>query len=192
MPRPNTSRIALLGLLAARPATGYELRRVVRTSLSHFWSESYGQIYPTLRALVRAGLATVAERAGPGRPIRRQYRISARGRAELARWLAAPGRPATVRDELQLRVWLAHEGDPLAVADQLRREAEDQARRLARWQAAGRAGDDDPNAASSFAGATLRLASALAGARIAWCEQTARELEAAVRRDARGERAEKG
>jgi DNA-binding PadR family transcriptional regulator len=35
--------------------TGYGLRVAIRDLLGHFWSESFGQIYPTLGELERLG-----------------------------------------------------------------------------------------------------------------------------------------
>ncbi|MGH9601902.1 MAG: PadR family transcriptional regulator, partial [Terriglobales bacterium] len=47
----NTTRFALLGLLSLGPQSGYDLKKRMEQSIAHFWSESYGQIYPTLRRL---------------------------------------------------------------------------------------------------------------------------------------------
>lgn len=74
MARENTTRYAILGMLAHSAFTGYELKQEVAKSVSHFWSESYGQVYPVLRALVRDGLATVSVEHGEGRPDRRSTR----------------------------------------------------------------------------------------------------------------------
>ncbi|PYI52519.1 PadR family transcriptional regulator [Paenibacillus flagellatus] len=56
--RTNKSYYALLGLLAFGPHSGYDVKRRIEQQLSHFWSESYGQIYPNLKKLVEEGLAT--------------------------------------------------------------------------------------------------------------------------------------
>ncbi len=46
---------AILGLLARRPRSGYEIKANVDTTIRHFWAASYGQIYPELRRLEAAG-----------------------------------------------------------------------------------------------------------------------------------------
>src|ERR1019366_7085651 len=51
--RANRTAPAVLGALSVAPMTGYALREAIRDVLGHFWSESFGQIYPTLTALER-------------------------------------------------------------------------------------------------------------------------------------------
>ena len=46
---------ALLGLLSLGPMSGYDIRQLIPRSIGHFWSESYGQIYPGLKRLSAAG-----------------------------------------------------------------------------------------------------------------------------------------
>ena len=50
-------------MLAARPRSGYEIKQLVDSSARFFWAASYGQIYPELKRLERAGL--VASEASP-------------------------------------------------------------------------------------------------------------------------------
>src|ERR1043166_5381121 len=67
---PTSTRYALLGLLTLAPqsgASGYDLRRWAESSIGHFWRESYGQIYPVLKQLLRDGLVTASEGAGSGK-----------------------------------------------------------------------------------------------------------------------------
>ncbi len=48
----------ILGLLSDRDLTGYEIKKVIDTTLNYFWSSSYASIYPALRGgLVDRGLA---------------------------------------------------------------------------------------------------------------------------------------
>jgi len=46
----------ILGMLAARPRSGYEIKQLVDNSARFFWAASYGQIYPELKKLERAGI----------------------------------------------------------------------------------------------------------------------------------------
>ncbi|MBA3728896.1 MAG: PadR family transcriptional regulator, partial [Actinobacteria bacterium] len=41
-------RHALLGLLAERPMSGYDLTKVFDSSLAYVWSAKHSQIYPEL------------------------------------------------------------------------------------------------------------------------------------------------
>ena len=101
----GTTRFALLGLLSFGPSSGYGLKKLVEESISHFWSESYGQIYPTLRRLEAERRVTRRKDTGRGRPERHLYTITTAGRQELERWLALPARFEPPRSELLLRLF---------------------------------------------------------------------------------------
>ena len=47
--------IAILGLLKERPMHGYELKKRLSYMLGHFWTVSYGSLYPALKRLERTG-----------------------------------------------------------------------------------------------------------------------------------------
>src|SRR5262245_19873001 len=112
-----TSAYALLGMLALGPGSGYDLKRRVEGSVAHFWSESYGQIYPMLARLAAEGLVAPRVERGRGRPHRRAYAITEQGRRALARWLAEPARTQGFRNELLLKLFL---GRHQAVAESAR------------------------------------------------------------------------
>jgi DNA-binding PadR family transcriptional regulator len=106
-PRENRTRWVILGMLTARPMTGYGLRQAIAGSVGHFWQESYGQLYPALRRLAAEGLVEArAARGGPGRA-RAVYHVTARGRAALGEWLALPPVLEPARNELLLKVFFA-------------------------------------------------------------------------------------
>jgi len=46
----------ILGSLALGARTGYDIKGLVDRSTRFFWAASYGQIYPELRRLEKAGL----------------------------------------------------------------------------------------------------------------------------------------
>lgn len=110
----STTAYVILGFLDARPRTGYEIKHAVDGSTRFFWAASYGQIYPELRRLREAGLVT-SERDDAGARKRTRHRITAAGRRELRRWLAAPAEPAELRDEQLLKLFFtASVGDESA------------------------------------------------------------------------------
>jgi len=103
--RENKTKFAVLGLLAWRgPLSGYQVKQVYEVSASFFWNVSYGQIYPTLKQLECEGLVTSSTKRDEGRPERRIYQISARGREALHEWLAAPTDPLQIRVEALLKI----------------------------------------------------------------------------------------
>jgi DNA-binding PadR family transcriptional regulator len=104
MSAPNRTRLALLGFLSWGPLSGYRLKQLIEASISNFWTESYGQIYPMLRQLEREGLAKAAS-ARQGARGRTVYAITEAGRVELSRWLATPVEPRPLRNELLLKLF---------------------------------------------------------------------------------------
>ena len=102
---PNRTRQALLGFLSWGPQTGYGLRKVIDGSVSGFWTESYGRIYPMLRELEEDGLATSVERQTPGGRPTKTYSITDLGRAELAAWLKGEPAPPSRRNEMLLQLF---------------------------------------------------------------------------------------
>lgn len=106
--RENRTRYVVLGMLSTGgPMTGYGLRSSIAGSVGNFWQESFGQLYPALRGLAAEGL--VSGKSSPGAPGRqaRIWSITARGRAELARWLELPPTMEPARNELLLKIYFA-------------------------------------------------------------------------------------
>jgi DNA-binding PadR family transcriptional regulator len=95
----------LLGLLEIEPMSGYDLGLNIRASVGHIWNESYGQIYPNLKKLAAGGFVTSKTERQKGKPDRRIYSITKKGRERLAKWLAVPPQPEIARNELLLKLF---------------------------------------------------------------------------------------
>lgn len=95
----------LLGLLTIEPMSGYDLGLTIRASVGHFWNESYGQIYPSLKKLAHDGFVSCKTERQRGKPDRRLYSITEKGRERLAEWLAVPPQPEIPRNELLLKLF---------------------------------------------------------------------------------------
>ena len=78
--RSSQTRTAVLGALSIEPMTGYAVREAIRETLGHFWSESFGQIYPALARLRDEGLVASAE---AGRSGSSMHSLTAAGRRQL-------------------------------------------------------------------------------------------------------------
>jgi DNA-binding PadR family transcriptional regulator len=76
--------------LCEQSGSGYELARRFDRSIGYFWSATHQQIYRTLRAMEDAGWLSATLIVQRGRPDKKVYTVSDAGRAELARWIAAP------------------------------------------------------------------------------------------------------
>ncbi len=107
--KANKTRYALLGVLSLGPQTGYDIKKFVEATIGHFWSESYGQIYPILRKLVEEGLATVSTRVQDGRPNKKIYNITELGRGQLHQWQAEPTTVSAMRSELLLKLFFGRQ-----------------------------------------------------------------------------------
>ena len=86
----NGLREAVLGLLAIRPMSGYDLSRSYRRALQQIWYAPLGQIYPTLRTMQRDGLLRVTVKVQHDRPNRKVYNLTSEGRTLLVMWLSQP------------------------------------------------------------------------------------------------------
>lgn len=107
-----TSRYAILGMLSIAPMSGYDIKQVVEQSIAHFWTESYGRIYPVLRELEREKLARKKIERAPGKPDRQVYSLTAAGKRELSRWLGEPAGPDPKRNELLLKLFFSRHLEP--------------------------------------------------------------------------------
>jgi DNA-binding PadR family transcriptional regulator len=81
---------ALLGLLHQNPCSGYDLRKIFSTTAMTSYSDSPGAIYPALKRLQQQGLIRGNVESGSGMRRRQVFRLTARGTAELKRWIARP------------------------------------------------------------------------------------------------------
>ncbi len=99
-------RIATLGLLAESPGSGYDLLKLFEKSISNVWGATQSQLYGELNKLADAGLIEVSAIGARGR---KEYRITAAGRAELLRWITSPQDDPPIRRPDLLRVFLLGE-----------------------------------------------------------------------------------
>ena len=90
--------------------SGYEIVRLTRLRFRFFWSESYGQVYPTLRRLEAEGL--VAGTAEGGSRGKMSWSLTDAGRAVLASWLTDGKVADHMRLETLLKAFYAFAGAP--------------------------------------------------------------------------------
>src|SRR5689334_22613471 len=100
---------AILGLLAVRSWTTYELAKQVDQTLSRFWPRTRSKLFEEPKKLAEAGLA-VAEVGATGRRRSTVYTITPAGRAALAAWLTREAAPPTFESEHLLKVFYAENG----------------------------------------------------------------------------------
>ena len=106
---PTTTSQAILGLLALRTWTTYELAKQVQRSLGWFWPRTERKLYDEPKRLVAAGLATSKQEMTGARP-RTVYGITARGKKALRKWLDEPSAPPSLEFEGLVKVFFADAG----------------------------------------------------------------------------------
>ena len=126
MPKLTTTSYVILGLLALKPWSTYELARQMQRSIHYYWPRAESHIYEEPKKLVAHGLAT-ATREFAGRRPRTVYAITDAGRQALRRWLAEPGRAPIVEFEGLVKILFAEQAgkqELLATLGSIRAEAE--------------------------------------------------------------------
>jgi DNA-binding PadR family transcriptional regulator len=106
---------AVLALLSAKPAHGYELKSSFEQAVGDQWGGlNIGHLYQVLDRLSRDGLIESERQAQQVKPDRVVHRLTPAGRAELDRWLSEPAIPARgYRDDFFLQIMAAvRSGDP--------------------------------------------------------------------------------
>ena len=132
--RSNRTELALLGLLADGAKSGYDLKKEISDTISHFWSESYGQIYPTLKRLRERDLVVRKPVESTGGPDRFVYSLTVDGWAALHAAFQPPAQPPRPRNELLLRLFFAEHCDPELLLRDVRSHREHAAASLARFE----------------------------------------------------------
>jgi DNA-binding PadR family transcriptional regulator len=112
---PTPTSYAVLGLLALRSWTTYELAKQVQRSLRWFWPRAERKLYDEPKLLEAGGYAVATERF-TGKRRSREYAITDAGRDALREWLGQPPAARSVEFEGMVKVFFADSGD----VDQLR------------------------------------------------------------------------
>ena len=182
MARTRTTVYAVLGMLSIEPMSGYDMKKFAGESIGHFWSESYGQLYPTLRELERGGLVAMETERREGGTDRKVYRLTEAGLEELRRWIVRPVERRPVRDELLLKLFFGrHVGAEhlRATVEQMRGEQE---RALGALRVAeGEISEEREHPDFPYWMMTLRFGLDMGEAYLRWCDETLAELRALER-----------
>lgn len=115
--RKSRTIYSVLGFLANKPRTGYEIKKAIEQSVGFFWSESYGQIYPILKRLVDEGLAEHVEEMNVGGRQKKRYRITDQGIETLQNWIKETADYSGFRNELLLKLFFGnHVNNDVSIA----------------------------------------------------------------------------
>lgn len=122
------TQYALLGLLKTMgPQSGYQLKKTMSETTSHFWTEAFGSIYPCLQKMEKQGFIRKEGTAGTGKRETIIYAITSIGEDVLDRWLLEPPEELKGRNELLLKIFVSsekHQQDVQRFIEHHRRKAE--------------------------------------------------------------------
>jgi PadR family transcriptional regulator AphA len=105
----TTTSYAILGLLALRSWTTYELAKQMQRTLHYYWPRAESRLYDEPKNLVAHGLAT-ADKSVVGRRPRTIYTITSSGEQALRVWLATPSVGPSLESEAIVKVFCAVQG----------------------------------------------------------------------------------
>jgi PadR family transcriptional regulator AphA len=168
-PELGTTSCVILGLVANRSGSGYDIAARAARTIAHFWPISRSQVYAELSRLEAAGLIDGTHVEQDRRPDKRRYELTAGGTRAVDAWVEAPGYPfERSRNGLLAKFFFADRmspeqrarllGEYRAQADGQRRELEAVVERLA--------GED----AYRYGRATALFGLLNAEARVAWAD----------------------
>jgi PadR family transcriptional regulator AphA len=172
----------ILGMLAAKPRSGYEVKQLVDKSARFFWAASYGQIYPELKKLEDASLIAGTD-ASQGDRHRTVFKLTADGRRAARAWIESEPATFELRDEGLLKLFFAESIEPRRAAE-IARERAAVARRQADelravWDAVEEEGQPEGPDAEPDVGSLTVLRYGIESCEWAaeWFERAAEDLE---------------
>jgi DNA-binding PadR family transcriptional regulator len=164
--------------------SGYDIRQLISRSIGHFWSESYGQIYPGLKRLAAAGLVVKKTVRGKGSPDRHVYSLTGEGREQLRRWLKLPVAEEVPRSELLLKLFFGAQVSPDVSREHVQAQLERHRKKLEVYGAIAKKlrkeEANDPQLPYWLM--TLNMGRHRSAAMVKWCRETLAELEELERR----------
>jgi PadR family transcriptional regulator AphA len=108
-PALTTTSYAILGLLAVKPWTTYELAQQMHRALGQFWPRAESKLYEEPKKLVAHGLARASKESTGKRP-RTVYAITPKGRRAMAAWVPQPGAGPVLEFEALVKLFYAEHG----------------------------------------------------------------------------------
>jgi DNA-binding PadR family transcriptional regulator len=181
----------LLGLLR-EPASGYDLKQIFDERIHYFWAAELSQIYPALGRLERKGWLRgrrAPSKRGAGR---RVFQLTPAGHRALRKWLESAVELGDDRIPYLAKLYLMDELGSMTKSLRFLTSLRDKfASNLAALEIVERCwARDDPSYPDSLSPAmfhvllTLRNGICMLGARVKWCDESIRWVEARMAKEA--------
>jgi len=177
MPVKSTTRYAVLGLLAIKPMSAYELVKFSNETIGFFWNESYGNIHRMLRKLEYENMIFLIQDLPSGRR-KKTYTTTEKGHQQLKAWLQKPPEEIILRDELLLKLFMSEQEDITQMCMILQQELEEMTKGLAILNEVHREieGMDQDQTRKAFWLLTLNYGKSYAKTRQTWCQEAIDQL----------------
>jgi DNA-binding PadR family transcriptional regulator len=85
-----------------KPGSGYDIKKFCDKTISHFWNENFGHIYPVLKQLEKEGLIEAENSMEQDR--KKLYHVTEQGRDAFYDWLIQAVEVTPPRSELLLKL----------------------------------------------------------------------------------------
>lgn len=180
MKKYNHTTYAILGILTTGCKSGYAIKQFIDQSLKHFWKISYGQVYPTLKRIVDEGLATVKTLPQAGKPDRKEYDLTQKGKETLNEWLSQPiEQLPSERNELLLKLFFGRHQSKETALTHLQSYLAQLQDRYQTYQDIEQiiAGGGDNQDDAMYWLFTLDYGKRMTQAAMEWCEATSKRLK---------------
>ncbi|EKF72848.1 hypothetical protein A11A3_16667 [Alcanivorax hongdengensis A-11-3] len=149
-------RHAILVLLDDQEASGYDLAREFANSIGLVWNATHQQIYLELGKLNDQQMVKYRHIPQDGKPDKKLYRITDKGRDELIRWLRKPAAAARIRDAFMVKIAGGGLADSHALLRELDELTEMRRERLATFEELAHKLDNEGRDKQLFSYLTLR------------------------------------
>ncbi|QED46289.1 PadR family transcriptional regulator [Cytobacillus dafuensis] len=98
-------RYGILGMLSKWEASGYDIKKEFDEYMSIFWHSHLSQIYPELNKLEKDELISSKLVKQVGKPDKKVYSITDKGRKELMNWLLTPPETLKMKDTFLMQTF---------------------------------------------------------------------------------------
>ncbi len=93
----------VLAILSQGPKSGYDIRKALEDPEIYYWRESFGNIYPMLRVLLKDGLLSKQD-SYVKKKKKVIYELNEKGLVELQKWLSEPAKLNRYRIEMLMKL----------------------------------------------------------------------------------------
>jgi len=134
MARENKTKYAVLGLLTSASLSGYDIKKIIDSSISYFWNENFGHLYTVLKKMEQEDLVSRQVVHSSKRPDRSVFSITDQGRQILSGWLKREPEDQPTRIELLLQLFFSRLMPLPDILDKIQKEKEKSEERLAVYE----------------------------------------------------------